>query len=67
MANNAMHYPKERVKAFRAYFEQSRKSAKGRPEQADLEVVVRLCDQLLSFMECPGKPGAEEGRVSAAH
>jgi hypothetical protein len=67
MANNATHFSMEKVKALRAYFEQSRKSAKGRPEHGDLEVTVKLCEQLIGLMECPKKPGAEEGRASTAH
>jgi hypothetical protein len=51
MANNAEHFSVEKVKALRAYFEQSRRSAKGKPDHGDLETTVKLCDQLLGLME----------------
>lgn len=55
MSKNIEHFSLEKVKALRAYFEQSRRSAKGRPEHADLETTVKLCEQLIARME-PVKP-----------
>jgi hypothetical protein len=51
MAQDKQHFPLGKVKAFKAYFEQSRKSAKGKPEYGDLETTVKLCEQLIALME----------------
>jgi hypothetical protein len=51
MAQDKQHFPIGKVKAFKAYFEQSRKSAKGKPEYGDLETTVKLCEQLIALME----------------
>lgn len=67
MTSNAKYFPKEKVKALRAYYEQSRRSAKGKPEYGDLETTVRLCDQLLALMECAKKPDAMEAGASSEH
>lgn len=54
MATDKQHFPLAKVKALKAYFEESRKSAKGKPEYGDLETTVKLCEQLIALME-PGK------------
>jgi hypothetical protein len=58
MPNNTTHFSLEKVKELRAYFEQSRKSAKGKPEYGDLETTVKLTEQLIALMEQPQKPVA---------
>ncbi len=55
MQKDTQHFTLEKVKALRAYFEQSRRRAKGKPEHADLETTVKLCEQLIARME-PVKP-----------
>jgi hypothetical protein len=67
MANNTTHFSLEKVKALRAYFEQSRKSAKGKPDYADLETTVKLTEQLIALMEGRKKPDAIEARASSEH
>jgi hypothetical protein len=51
MENEKQHYPLAKVKALRAYFDATRRSAKGRPEYSDLETTVKLCEQLIALME----------------
>jgi hypothetical protein len=51
MATDKQHFSLVKVRALRAYFEQTRRGAKGRPECADLEITVQLCDQLIALME----------------
>jgi len=55
MTSKNEHFSLEKVKALRAYFEQTRRSAKGTPEHADLETTVKLCEQLIARMK-PVKP-----------
>ena len=57
MDNEKQHYPLAKVKALRAYFDATKRSAKRRPEYADLETTVKLCEQLIALME-PGKAPA---------
>ena len=56
MAKDMEYFTVEQLKARRAYFEQLRKSAKGKPEQADLDITVKVFDQLIARME-PEKGG----------
>jgi hypothetical protein len=65
MPNNATHFSVEKVKALRAYFEQSRRSAKGRPDYTDLETTVKLCEQLIGLMEPSKKPDTAGVRASS--
>lgn len=51
MANEKQYYPLSKIKAIRAYFEESRKGAKGKPEYDDLETAVKLSEQLIALME----------------
>jgi hypothetical protein len=66
MTNNIEHFSLAKVKALRAYFEQSRKSAKGKPDYGDLETTVKLCDQLLGLME-PRQKAAPVKDTAAQH
>ena len=51
MANDKQHFPLHEVRAWRAYFEQRRRSAKGTPAHNDLELTVKLADELIALME----------------
>jgi hypothetical protein len=50
MASDSMPFSLPKVKAYRAYFTECRAAAKGTPEYNDLDVTVKLCDQLLTVM-----------------
>jgi hypothetical protein len=53
MASDNATFPLSKVKAYRAYFIECRaaaKAAKGSPEFNDLDVTVKLCDQLVTLM-----------------
>lgn len=50
MASDFTLFPLSKVKAYRAYFTECRAAAKGTPEYNDLDVTVKLCDQLAAFM-----------------
>jgi hypothetical protein len=54
-----------KVKALRAYFEQSRRSAKGKPEHTDLETTVKLCEQLIALLESAASTEPGSGEVHA--
>ena len=41
----------EKVKALRAYFLRLRNGSRGKPEYADYEVSLKLCEQLIAFMQ----------------
>lgn len=48
----------EKLKALRAYFSRMRNSSRGRPEYADLDTTLKLCEQLLALLE---RTKAEKG------
>jgi hypothetical protein len=50
MTNTTEHYSLEKVKALRAYFLRLRNSSRGRPEYADLDTTLKLCEQLIASM-----------------
>ncbi len=60
MAKEHEHFSLEKVKALRAYFTRMRNSSRGRPEYADLDTTLKLCEQLIAFMSTAGaeKPQA---------
>ena len=58
MPDNTMHFSLEKVKALRAYFLRMRNSSRGKPECADHETALKLCEQLVALMQ-PAK--AEKG------
>jgi hypothetical protein len=51
MANQPEHFSLEKVKALRAYFMRMRNSSRGRPEYADLDTTLKLCEQLIALMQ----------------
>ena len=51
MANNTEHFSFEKVKALRAYFLRLRNSSRGKPEYADFETALKLCEQLIALMQ----------------
>jgi hypothetical protein len=51
MANTQEHFSLEKVKALRAYFLRMRNSSRGKPEYSDLEVTLKLCEQLIALMQ----------------
>ena len=55
MANEPQYFSIEKVRALRAYFTRMRNISRGKPEYADLDTTLKLCDQLISLME-PTKP-----------
>jgi hypothetical protein len=58
MPNETMHFSLEKVKALRAYFLRLRNSTRGKPECADFETALKLCEQTIALMQ-PAK--AEKG------
>lgn len=50
MTNITDHYSLEKVKALRAYFLRLRNSSRGKPDHADLETTLKLCEQLIAAM-----------------
>jgi hypothetical protein len=60
MKNTTEHFPLEKVKALRAYFLRLRNAGRGKPEYADLDTALKLCEQLISQMQKPatGAKGA---------
>jgi len=58
MANNTEHFSLEKVKALRAYFLRLRNSSRGKPECADYDTALKLCEQLIALMQ-PAKAGKE--------
>ncbi len=58
MANNTEHFSLEKVKALRAYFLRLRNSSRGKPEYADFETALKLCEQLVARMQ--GATGGKE-------
>jgi hypothetical protein len=51
MANEAQHFSADKVKALKAYFLRMRNSYRGKPEFGDLDICVKLCEQLIALME----------------
>ena len=51
MANNTEHFSLEKVKALRAYFLRLRNSSRGKPEYADFETALKLCEQMIPLMQ----------------
>lgn len=43
----------EKLKALRAYFLKLRNGSRGKPEYADLDTTVAICEQLIAIMERP--------------
>jgi hypothetical protein len=60
MANNTEHFSLEKAKALRAYFLRLRNSSRGKPEYADFETALKLCEQTVALMEAakPAKGAA---------
>ena len=60
MATNTEHFSLEKVKALRAYFLRLRNSSRGKPEYADFETALKLCEQVVGLMQAakPTKGGA---------
>jgi hypothetical protein len=58
MANNTEYFSFEKVKALRAYFLRLRNSSRGRPEYSDLDLTLKLCEQLIALMQ-PAKAAKE--------
>ncbi len=58
MQNDVQHFSLEKVKALRAYFMRLRNGSRGKPEYSDLDTTLKLCEQLIAFMqpEKGGKP-----------
>ena len=50
---NDVYFSLEKVQALRAYFLRLRNASKGKPEHADLDVTLKLCEQLCSLMQHP--------------
>lgn len=61
-------FPLAKVKAYRAYFSEVRTGAKGTPEFNDLDVTVKLCDQLIALMSAgqsaPAKASKKRSEAS---
>jgi len=51
MAQETSHFSLEKVKALRAYFLQLRNGSRGKPEYADLDITLKLCEQLMALMQ----------------
>lgn len=51
MAHEMEHFSLDKLKAIRAYFLRLRNSSRGKPEYADLDITLKLCDQLLAVMQ----------------
>jgi hypothetical protein len=58
MAQETSHYSLEKVKALRAYFMRLRNGSRGKPDYADYDTTLKLCEQLIALMQ-PAK-GAKE-------
>lgn len=41
----------EKIKALRAYFLRMRNSSRGKPEYADLDTTLKLCEQMIALMQ----------------
>ena len=66
MASDMTCFPLSKVKAYRAYFTECRAAAKGTPEFADLDVAVRLCEQLAALLsEQEPKPNKKASAPAA--
>jgi hypothetical protein len=46
----------EKIRALRAYFLRMRNSSRGKPEYADLDTTLKLCEQLIAVMQPAAKP-----------
>ena len=57
MAKDTTHFSLEKVKALRAYFLRMRNASRGKPEHADLDTTLKLCEQLIALMQ-PAAKGA---------
>lgn len=51
MPKEIEHFSLEKVKALRAYFTRLRNGSRGKPEYADLDTTLKLCEQLIARME----------------
>jgi hypothetical protein len=60
MKSTTQHFPLEKVKALRAHFLRLRNASRGKPEYADLDRTLKLCEQLAELMQPPatGAKGA---------
>jgi hypothetical protein len=67
MKINAMHFTVEQVKAWRAFYDESRRSAKGKPEYGNYDTALKLCEQLLALMDPEKKPQPQEARTALPH
>ena len=64
MATDKQHFPVAKIKALRAYFEQSRRSARGTSAYVDLETTVKLCEQLIALLESSRTAGTKDATQS---
>ncbi len=51
MTNKPEHFSLEKVKALKAYFLRLRNSSRGKPEYADLDTTLKLCEQMIALMQ----------------
>jgi hypothetical protein len=58
MSQTTEHFSLEKVKALRAYFLRLRNSSRGKPECADHDTALKLCEQLITLMQ--GAKAAKE-------
>jgi hypothetical protein len=65
MAQQTEHFSLEKVKALRAYFLRMRNGSRGTPECADHDTALKLCEQLIVFMQAV-KPEKEQRRGTDA-
>jgi hypothetical protein len=56
MKQDNLYFPLEKVQAFKAYFLRLRNASRGKPEYADLDTTLKLCEQLVALMQHPA-PG----------
>jgi len=61
MPKEPEHFSLEKVKALRAYFMRMRNSSRGRPECADLDTSLKLCEQLIALMQPATAQKSERG------
>ena len=66
MPKEPEHFSLEKVKALRAYFMRMRNSSRGRPECADLDTSLKLCEQLIALMQPAGSQKSERGQHDVA-
>lgn len=59
MAQNNEHFSIEKIKALRAYFLRMRNGSRGKPECADHDTSLKLCEQLIALMQ-PAKAQKEQ-------